>query len=245
MRSTVLFYAIAALVVFGFGVAHLQTDALAQSGSRTAKPAHHQTLWTWLQKHDYRQWSGPSGSTPDFEPGDSPHGALLKTYVSKKASRNLDNPPNGSVIVKENYSPEKKLMEEHPGVGIGITKLIGLRRRRLERRLRSLLFRSNRERLVLALLDLAEQYGYPTGDGIQLRVKLSHQDLANMIGSTRESVTIALGELQAARHVRVGRRKIALVDLERLARSVNAVPPRLSSIPPSPDFRSATEWARL
>ncbi len=46
-----------------------------------------------------------------------------------------------------------------------------------------------------------------------------------MIGSTRESVTIALGELQAERHLRVGRRKIVLVNLERLARSVNAAIP--------------------
>ena len=80
-------------------------------------------------------------------------------------------------------------------------------------------------RLILALLDLAEQYGYSAAGGIQLGVKLSHQDLANMIGSTRESVTIALGELQGEKHLRVGRRTIVLVDLERLARSVSAPVP--------------------
>ncbi len=121
----------------------------------------------------------------------------------------------------------RRLVEEHPHVSVGITKLIGLRRRRVERRLKSLLFRSNRERLVHLLLELTEQYGFPVADGVQLRIKLSHQDLANVIGSTRETVTIVLGELQAEGSVRVGRRKIVLTDPKRLAQSFKMPPPKL------------------
>ncbi len=121
----------------------------------------------------------------------------------------------------------RRLMEEHPHVSVGITKLIGLRRRRVERRLKSLLFRSNRERLVYLLLELTEQYGFRVSDGVQLRIKLSHQDLANVIGSTRETVTIVLGELQAEGNLRIGRRKIVLTDPKRLAQSVNMPPPKL------------------
>src|ERR1700683_2961911 len=53
----------------------------------------------------------------------------------------------------------KRLASEHPGLSVGITKMMGLSRRRVERRLKSLLFRSNRERLVHLLFDLAEKYG--------------------------------------------------------------------------------------
>lgn len=35
---------------------------------------------------------------------------LIKTYLSEVGSRDPKNPPNGSVVVKENYSPDKKLM---------------------------------------------------------------------------------------------------------------------------------------
>lgn len=112
------------------------------------------------------------------------------------------------------------LAEEHPTVSFGITKLIGLRRRRIERRLKSLLFRSNRERLIHLLLELAEQYGRPTNGEIDLGIKLSHQDLAAVIGSTRETVTIVLGELQAEGTLRVGRRKIVLTAADRLADEV-------------------------
>ncbi len=128
----------------------------------------------------------------------------------------------------------RRLVERHPAVSVGITKLIGLRRRRIERRLKSLLFKSNRERLVHLLVELADQYGTPADEGIGLRIRLSHQDLANVIGSTRETVTIVLGELQAEGSLRVGRRRIVLRDAEGLARSIGVPPPKLAG-----DGRSA------
>lgn len=119
----------------------------------------------------------------------------------------------------------QQLLVEHPSVSLGVTKLFGLRRQRVERRLKYLLFRSNRERLVHLLIELAEQYGKPVTDGVELRIKLSHQDLASIVGSTRETVTVVLGELQAEGQLKLGRRKITLTDVSRLAASVNVAAP--------------------
>jgi CRP/FNR family transcriptional regulator, cyclic AMP receptor protein len=118
----------------------------------------------------------------------------------------------------------QKLLDTRPDVSLGITKLIGLRRRRIERRLKNLLFLPNRDRLTHLLLELIEQYGRPVPDGVALGIQLSHQELANIIGSTRETVTVLLGELQAEGLVRVGRRKLVVRDVERLARVVNVTP---------------------
>lgn len=131
----------------------------------------------------------------------------------------------------------QQLMETHANVALGVTKIIGLRRRRIERRLKYLLFRSNRERLSHLLLELAEQYGRRTEEGVRLTIKLSHQELANIIGSTRETVTVLLGELQAEGYLSVGRRTITVKSLEKLAESVSAAVPRLQlaeSKPPAP-----------
>ncbi len=116
----------------------------------------------------------------------------------------------------------RQLMEEAPGLALGVTKLIGMRRKRVERKLRSLLFRSNRERLTQLLLDLAEQYGNATTNGIELAIKLSHQDLASIIGATRETVTTVLGELQGEGLLRIQRQKLTLLDLRRLAAGIDA-----------------------
>lgn len=124
----------------------------------------------------------------------------------------------------------RQLIEQNPHVSLGITKLFGLRRKRIERRLKYLLFRSNRERLVHLILELAEQYGRQTEIGVALEIRLSHQDLANIIGSTRETVTVVLGELQTERLLKLGRRKIVLTDISRLAEGVNVtLPPHLAS----------------
>src|SRR5262245_28646289 len=118
----------------------------------------------------------------------------------------------------------RSLALDNAGLSFGITKLIGLRRRRIERRLRGLLFRSNRQRLIHLLLELAEQFGYRTSQGVQISVKLSHQELAGVIGSTRESITLLLGELQQEGLVQVARRRIELTAPERLSKEIEFSP---------------------
>ncbi len=122
----------------------------------------------------------------------------------------------------------QKLMDEHPSVSVGVTKLMGFRMRRIERRLKSILFRSNRERLIHLLLELAEKYGRPTVEGVLLSIKLSHQDLASIIGSTRETVTVVLGELQDEKNIIIEKRRITLPNMEQLAASIDVAAPQLS-----------------
>ncbi|MAG94534.1 MAG: transcriptional regulator [Planctomycetaceae bacterium] len=121
------------------------------------------------------------------------------------------------------------LMNEHPQVALSATRLIGLRRKRVERRLKSLLFRSNRERLIFLLLELAEKYGQACPEGVELNVRLSHQELANIIGSTRETVTVLLGELQQERSLLIRRRRITLCDVRELASTIDIPSPQVPS----------------
>ncbi|VAX37141.1 Transcriptional regulator, Crp/Fnr family [hydrothermal vent metagenome] len=121
----------------------------------------------------------------------------------------------------------RQLMDEHPSVSVGVTRLMGFRMQRIERRLKSILFRSNRERLIHLLLELAEKYGRPTVEGVLLSIKLSHQDLASIIGSTRETVTVVLGELQDEKSISIEKRRITLPNIEQLAESIDVPPPQL------------------
>jgi len=105
-------------------------------------------------------------------------------------------------------------------VALGVTKLIGLRRRRIENRLRNLLFTSNQQRLNHLLLDLADQFGVAVEDGIRLGLSLTHQEVANLIGTTRETVTIMLGKMKAEGLVSGKRQSVVLTDIGRIADSV-------------------------
>lgn len=116
------------------------------------------------------------------------------------------------------------LLKENPDVALRFLHLIAQRRKRLERRLRNLLFCSSRDRLIHLLLELAEKYGAPADNGVRLTTDLSHQDLASMIGSTRETVTLVLGDLQSEGLIKLGRRKITLLQPDQITGLVRRIP---------------------
>src|SRR5262249_17009327 len=65
------------------------------------------------------------------------------------------------------------VMGQRPDVALHITKLVGFRRRRIENRLRNILFRSTRERVVALLLELLESYGRQVGTTWAISLPLS------------------------------------------------------------------------
>jgi hypothetical protein len=65
-------------------------------------------------------------------------------------------------------------------------------------------------RLLLKLRQLAERWGRVTPDGIRLDLRLTHQELANMVGAVRESVTIALGRLADSGEIEVRNRTLII-----------------------------------
>ncbi len=135
------------------------------------------------------------------------------------------------------------LMANHPHLNKGITKLIGSRRQRIERRLRNLLFRSNRERVVHLLIEMAEKYGQKTETGMELAIKLSHQEMASIIGSTRETVTVMLGQLQNEGLIKIARRRITIVDIHSLSKEVcEEVPASNVQQPQQPQAHNQTPF---
>lgn len=125
-----------------------------------------------------------------------------------------------SVVVLIPRTALLAVIERCPALALSISGLLGLRRRRLERRLKYLLFRSTRDRLVHLLLDLAGTERAGSADSPPPRLSLSHQDLAGLIGSTRETVSGTLGDLQSEGLVRLGRQNIHLLDVPSLRRLV-------------------------
>ncbi|QDU96978.1 cytochrome P460 family protein [Lignipirellula cremea] len=86
------------------------SPATAQSGTRVIRRPHYELLWGWLAQSQYRNWKGPNGQPAEFQPGEGPHAALVKTYVNDHAAGDAKNLSRGSVLVTENYSAEKRLL---------------------------------------------------------------------------------------------------------------------------------------
>ena len=74
----------------------------------------------------------------------------------------------------------------------------------------SLLHREVSARLATLLLKLGERFGESDGSGVVLSVRLTHQELANMIASTREAVSKVMSEFQRDGTIEVQNRKITI-----------------------------------
>ncbi len=124
------------------------------------------------------------------------------------------------VIQKEQFL---SLIRKRPELSFRLTKLIGLRLRRIESRVEDLVFRDVPSRLAHLLIQLSEEYGNPTRDGILLSIKVTHQEMANLIGSIRETVSATLGEFKKEGLITFEGRKIIILRPELLKKQVRSV----------------------
>ena len=71
-------------------------------------------------------------------------------------------------------------------------------------------------RLANLLLLLTELYGVKTNDGIAIKYSFSQEDLAHMVGATRQWVSAALNHLQRTRIVQLRRRHVVVINPDAL-----------------------------
>lgn len=72
-------------------------------------------------------------------------------------------------------------------------------------------------RLPPLLLQLGVEYGKETEDGLQIDQKITHQEMANLIGSTRETISLTLAAFKRKELVQLFGRTVVLTDLDGLA----------------------------
>ena len=110
-----------------------------------------------------------------------------------------------------------RLLERHPALGAQMTRTLCLRRRELERKVEDLVFKDVNAKLSELLLDLGQEYGVDDPRGILVAIKITHQEMANLIGSTRETVSLTLSQFKRNKLITTEGRKIIITDREGLA----------------------------
>jgi CRP/FNR family transcriptional regulator, cyclic AMP receptor protein len=115
-----------------------------------------------------------------------------------------------------NLDELKQLMYGDRELNFKILKLIGLRLRKIERRLELLVFKDARTRVIEFLKDAATWKGQKAGYETIIYTKLTHQEIASLIGTSRQTVTTILNELQESSQIRFDRRRIIINDIKSL-----------------------------
>lgn len=101
-----------------------------------------------------------------------------------------------SFVCVINRKDFEDFISKRPDLCLSITKWIGQRLRRIESRFKDMIFQDVRTRLIIIFRELARKYGVPADNGMKIAIRLSHKDLASLIGATRETVTLELNNLK-------------------------------------------------
>lgn len=110
------------------------------------------------------------------------------------------------------------LIRARPELMLHVMKALAERLRVAEEEIADLVFRDVPGRLASLLLRLGETYGISHGGGLRLALRLTHQDMASMIGATRETVTAVLSRFREDRLVEFDRRHVIIRDRDGLRR---------------------------
>ena len=106
---------------------------------------------------------------------------------------------------------------EHPEVALKVLSVVGGRLRRLVGIIEELSFTTIRQRLISALLKLAQTEGRKTERGIEFQLPATHQELASQLGTVRELISRNLMRLQAEGLLEVDARQIVVKDMKGLS----------------------------
>ena len=113
-----------------------------------------------------------------------------------------------AIICYINVEEFENFLASHPRLSLKITKLIGFRLKKIRSRLERMWFKSAAERVKSLLSDLIEEHGIKIGDEREIRLNLTHQDIANLAATTRQTVTSTFNELEREGIITYDRRRI-------------------------------------
>lgn len=114
-------------------------------------------------------------------------------------------------------SDMKKLMQRNFELCTAVMNLFGGRLVRAEDKLESLIFKDARTRIIEFIKDAVNKRGRRIGYEMLLKHSLTHQDIANITCTSRQTVTLVLNELKKSDLIYFNRGKILVRDMTKLA----------------------------
>nr|WP_212755245.1 Crp/Fnr family transcriptional regulator [Flexivirga aerilata] len=105
-----------------------------------------------------------------------------------------------------------------PEVAMTMLTALAARLRRTNEALGDLVFTDVPGRVAKALLDLSNRFGQPAEDGTLVAHDLTQEELAQLVGASRETVNKALADFSARGWIKLEARAVTLIDTERLQR---------------------------
>ena len=110
----------------------------------------------------------------------------------------------------------EKLIVETPEISLALIKYLNKRLIEAQNKVRNLALYDTFGRTAQALVKLAEDYGKKTTAGIELDLNISRQELANIVGTTRETVIRVLAAFKKEMSIELNKSNIIIKNIEKV-----------------------------
>lgn len=123
-----------------------------------------------------------------------------------------------ALVLQMGHDELARWLATTPSVAEHLLRTLARRLRRTNEALADLVFTDVPGRVAKALLDLSHRFGQPVADGLRVAHGLTQEELAQLVGASRETVNKALADFATRGWIRREGRAVTLLDIDRLER---------------------------
>ena len=137
--------------------------------------------------------------------------AILGEEIRNEFAQSLDN---STSICSIHVETLHDLMQDNKTFSLKIYKFLGLRFKKLERRLHLILFKDIKTRFLEFMKELCDEYGYDcekSGDKVIIH-PYTQKDIASLIGTSRSNLNVLMNELKDQSIINFNRKEIRLLQ---------------------------------
>jgi CRP/FNR family transcriptional regulator, cyclic AMP receptor protein len=138
--------------------------------------------------------------------------------MPRSATVTTQEPSDALIIYREQFI---SLIEKSPKILLDMAAVLSRRLRKVNELIRSLAFYDVYGKVARVLLNLAAERGRTTGHGTVIDLRLTQQELAELAGMSRETMTRTLRDFQQAGCVRIDAGIITILETDMLQREMN------------------------
>jgi len=109
-----------------------------------------------------------------------------------------------------------QILKSCPSAAVEVSSMVSHRLMKLEEKFQITVSRDISSRIACTLLDLAEEFGDPSKEGVTISLPLTHLEIASLIGSTRETTCVTLNKFRRNGWIQTKKRNMVLLDLRAL-----------------------------
>jgi CRP-like cAMP-binding protein len=117
-----------------------------------------------------------------------------------------------------------ELLRDAPDLCLDVLQVVEQRERQLSARIESLVFKDVPTRVVETLLALSRDHGEPCQHGFAVDVRVSQQDIADLVGASRQMVNRVIRDLTLKFYVKRKGKVLCILDADRLRRLAEGLP---------------------